>query len=371
MTGNFNKRGYDRTLWYTVSDEVMALYNSRAGESKAPATDAANSARQTDQTVNTDAKNRVKTTRYNGEKEGTNLPNGNFDVLNTAHQTDQTVTLGDKTEENIVLIEKNTKEESKNSRKREKNTRQSTEMSPNLPNGNFDMLNTAHQTDQTVTLICEIPHMDVPDPAHGYAKFSTPIPSNKPVVKQAAAASQKTQKNDFQAFTEALKGRFSAIDESLVFDTLFYPKAAAYLINYAIKPEYLTWLYEECREKEPKSLRGLYYKLFFEPDMLSLFLSWHIREEEHKNRKSPVIVCPVCGEEHPEQLEECPVCRLSKTDMRDEKEVMMQKKIFSMPAEERERYREEIARAYFSNRNNIEQAEKQWLEIRKKYHLLE
>jgi hypothetical protein len=36
ITGNFNKIRYDRTLWYTVTDEVMALYENRGAGDKGP-----------------------------------------------------------------------------------------------------------------------------------------------------------------------------------------------------------------------------------------------------------------------------------------------------------------------------------------------
>jgi hypothetical protein len=105
--------------------------------------------------------------------------------------------------------------------------------------------------------------------------------------------------------------------------------------------------------------------------MKSLFQSWLNREEENKTRKQSVIICPACGEEYPEQAEECPRCRLSKDDIQNEKEVARQKKILAMPTEERECYRQEIARAAFQNRDDIEKAKEQWREIDKKYHLLE
>jgi hypothetical protein len=217
--------------------------------------------------------------------------------------------------------------------------------------------------------MCEISQMDVLNSADPCAEFSTPIPANKPVNKQAAAATD--QKSRFAAFVENLKKNFSTIDETLVFDPTFYPKAAAYLIKHKVKKEYPKWLFSECKEKNPKNLRYLYHKLFFEPDMLSLFQVWCTREEGSKNGKGPVIVCPACGEAYAEQAEECPRCRLSKSDIQNEKEVARQKKILAMPQEERERYREETARAYFENRDNPEKANEQWREVQKKYHLLD
>jgi hypothetical protein len=39
LTGNFNKRAFDRTLWYSVSDEVISIYEGRAEAAQAPGGD--------------------------------------------------------------------------------------------------------------------------------------------------------------------------------------------------------------------------------------------------------------------------------------------------------------------------------------------
>jgi hypothetical protein len=105
----------------------------------------------------------------------------------------------------------------------------------------------------------------------------------------------------------AFKAAFSSADPSLVFDAAFYPAAAAFLAENGLSGPYISWLREQCLLKKPASLRGMFCKLFFAPDMAELF------KASFKPPPEPVsIACPACGTEHDSREIRCPRCGLAK-----------------------------------------------------------
>jgi hypothetical protein len=147
--------------------------------------------------------------------------------------------------------------------------------------------------------------------------------------KTAAAESYEIKK---------LNGDLSALDYRLVFDTAFYPKAAAYLAGEKLDEKYLSWLYEECLNRRPENLRGLYYVLFFQGDMLSLFRE---REKKREAEKPAPVLCPVCGIAHDRNLDYCPECKLSRIDVRDEGKIKWHKKFYALSPDDKTAYERE------------------------------
>ncbi|GHV06741.1 hypothetical protein FACS189485_15780 [Spirochaetia bacterium] len=143
--------------------------------------------------------------------------------------------------------------------------------------------------------------------------------------------------------TEELKAIFSEIDENLVFDPEFYDKIGAYLTDSGLDGRYFQWLYEQCKLKSPKSLTGLYYKLFFAPNLADLF------KIQYKPKvPSPVvlIVCPVCAMSHDQNDEKCPECGFEKHKCNDTEAIEQAKWYYALPPDKKEAYNREMEAVY-------------------------
>jgi hypothetical protein len=101
-----------------------------------------------------------------------------------------------------------------------------------------------------------------------------------------------------------LKQAFSKIHPLFVFDSGFYPRAAAFLAAQGFSDDYLSWLYEFCLKQKPRTIAGLYYTLFFSEQAAELYRR-AVKERAHP----PPISCPVCGSVHGPDLA-CPGCGL-------------------------------------------------------------
>jgi hypothetical protein len=130
---------------------------------------------------------------------------------------------------------------------------------------------------------------------------STSSPDPPPAKKEEEAASIKNPE------TGPLKALFAKIDPRLVFDPAFYPRAASYLARRGYGQAFLAWLYDFCCEKNPRSLAGLYYSLFFSEQAAELYA---LSLRQRSPPPPEPILCSVCGREHPEDGKPCPGCGL-------------------------------------------------------------
>jgi hypothetical protein len=66
---------------------------------------------------------------------------------------------------------------------------------------------------------------------------------------------------------------------------------------------------------------------------------------QHKPRSPPAppkkIICPVCGQEHCQPDDECPVCGLRKQDRGNPEAVERERRIFLLPPDRKAAFREE------------------------------
>jgi rubrerythrin len=140
--------------------------------------------------------------------------------------------------------------------------------------------------------------------------------------------------------TAELKAAFARIDRELVFDPDFYDRAGAYLAQSGLDNRYLSWLYKQCLLREPKSLAGLYYKLFFAPNMTELFLVRHAPQAP-----PPVVwyTCPVCGIKHDSLDPACPVCGLDKYLRDDPDEIERARLTYHLPPDQKAAFHAEYA----------------------------
>jgi hypothetical protein len=219
----------------------------------------------------------------------------------------------------------------------------------------------------------QIEAADFPDRC---GRIPTPIPYNKPDDKQAVAAAQKTENeqeattaesDDIQNLQEALR----ALDHRLVFDPGFYAKAAGYLAHKQLGAPYLAWLHKECLIRKPENLRGLYYTLFFQVDMVALFIAG---EQQREKEKPAPVACPVCGDVYEPNDIQCHRCSFNRADGNDEGKIRRHKRYCRLSPEDRAAYEQEQNELFFRfakdpARHAALQGE--WEAIEKKYHLLE
>jgi hypothetical protein len=167
--------------------------------------------------------------------------------------------------------------------------------------------------------------------------------------------------------TEELKAAFTRLDDGLVFDPDFYGKAGPYLAQSGLDNRYLQWLYKQCLLKEPRSLNGLFYKLFFAPNMAELF------KVQYKPRPPPEPVsvenlpCPVCGREHSPIDDECPLCGLRKGHWGDREAVEKARRVFLLPPDKKAAFREECAALFETPSKDIPGLFKRQKDIYRKY----
>jgi hypothetical protein len=320
LVGVYNRFQYDRTQWYSVSDEIMALY---LGEFK--------------------KEEKGKGRKRKNPEDGRETPE-------------------------------------------EKPEKEPAGEEPSIcPEGPMDVGKVPLPSDPEGQWKCQKSQMEVRDFTNGSAKFHTTIPYIKPDNKPAVAAKEipkgqmpQPVENSEKAAAgffgiETLKTALTGIHRELVFDDSFYPKARAYLDAQGFDEDYLSWLYEECRKREPDSLRGLYFTLFAKEDIAALYRAV---EKERRKEQAPVPekICPACGTAHPACLERCPECELEKVDEGDTAKVARQRKFHRLPREAKDEYAKEqwaLFSEALKSRTPFEEVKTQWIMLDKKYHLLE
>jgi rubrerythrin len=337
LTGNYNKMRYDRTLWYTVSDEVMAVYECRVPgmrrESGVPEPGAERETDGEDAAAEAGGGMEEGTVLDGADISGQELPGAPVD------------------------------------RERQKYRFHSV----NLHNGNGKNAN-------SIVEIYPIHCRNLPDPL---SKFNPPIPFIN-IYKKAAA--EKPDENDKKTENvinrqaaaaenfsdeEPLRAVLAARRSDLVFDDGFYRRALGWIGKQNLEPPaaFIDWLIAECEKRKPANFRGMFYRLFFAPDLVGLFRAKGIPPPGRVDKPALALVCPACGVSHDPGLRECPACGFPKDEYGDSGKVERQKRINSMPPEVRVEYEREIAKLFFSGSVAWKDRD-QWVEIDRKYHII-
>jgi hypothetical protein len=138
-----------------------------------------------------------------------------------------------------------------------------------------------------------------------------------------------------------LKDALAAMSPLLVFNSSFYPRAASYLASSGLPPDFLHWLFRFCRAKNPKSLTGYFFSLFFSDQAAALFRA------DRRNQSTPPqpdISCPVCGRLHSAADHECPSCGIGPDHSLDN--VAWFKVFFSLPPGKKSAFEREQRRVF-------------------------
>lgn len=139
-----------------------------------------------------------------------------------------------------------------------------------------------------------------------------------------------------------------------IFDSEFDKKAAAYLIKNNIQDindieGYFIFLKKILDTKKTViNLRGLAYKLFFEPDIIAEFIKSKQTELKKKDElEKRRIVCPCCGTFFLSENLECPECNLQVSDFTDIYQIEKHKQIVKLSPEDKKNYLSELEKIYF------------------------
>jgi hypothetical protein len=118
---------------------------------------------------------------------------------------------------------------------------------------------------------------------------------------------------------------FASVSDDLVFSPAFYPRAASLIAQNRIPDSgrpYIAWLFNFIKDcKHVENPRGYFYKLFFAPESLGLFLAKEKtrREKQEQEDKKARVTCPVCGTHFDtRETDSCPKCCLDAYSFHDE-----------------------------------------------------
>jgi hypothetical protein len=357
LTGNYNRMKYDRTLWYTVSDEVKALYEGRTAFSGAD--------RKTKDGRPPDPEEEA-----GGKKGGSGGENAEISILEGAGEGLE------KTGEAPVKAGKSPggaepAAGGDGNRERPKD---------HSHDGNFHNAN-----GRTAAPIMEISAMDYGNFHDPLWKFPSPIPLLNNYKKAAAAGGEsehgkktETDKEAAAVFpikasneTPNLREYLISRRDDLVFDDAFYPRALAWMDRQDLDAGYIGWLIERCEKRKPDNLRGLFYRMFFAADLATLYRSRGVLPP--RGEEAGGMRCPACGAIHESDLRECPRCGLARDRYGDAEEVERQKRINTLAADVRREYEAEMKAAFFAmagEKGGSGKYRDQWIAVQKKYHLI-
>jgi hypothetical protein len=351
LTGNYNRMRYDRTLWYSPSDEVIAIYECReyGAPPEAPPPDiSAEAAGGEEEYPVTET----------GEDEGAGEEFGEGDWVGEGALAD---TGGSRPADG---------------KESEDTERQKSHLHcVNLHNGNGK---NADSIVENSTMDCgnlhdplckfppPIPFININKKAAAAKSGDKPDQNSQDFGEKAAAADTFSGKESFPAFRSSMRSLLAAKRPDFIFSDGFYGRAFEWIKRHGLDPPdgYVDWLVGECEKRRPDNFRGLFFRLFFAPDLVELYKARGIPPPA---AEEPVMNCPACGEAHSRALAECPRCGLPKDRYGDAGEVERQKRINALPPDVRAEYEKEVSALFFSGKGKDRD---QWTAVEKKYHII-
>jgi hypothetical protein len=384
ITGNFNKIRYDRTIWYTVSEEVMAIYDpmradrgnqAPPGEETPPEDDREE---EKEDICEEEPENSDGSGGQTGAEGGNRTPPGEETPPEDDVEEEKEDVCGEKPEHSGDFGEQTGagQECQKGQPHFTKRGNANAENGNSISHGcEMQMTKMAIPFHTDVKWISQGCEMDFTKRGNRSHRNVRPIPLvNR--YKKAAAADQEGQNPEKAAAAlfhsdrkeeEEFRSLFGALSPELVFSDNFYPEAFEWLNQNDLDTGYLAWIFQTCQEKKPSNLRGMYYRLFFAGDLAAVY------RQRKQAAERPVeirtVSCPACGTIHDHSLQKCPECGLSAGDYTDAGRVARQKKINAMPGELRREYEQEVEKAL--NFREVGKTMEQWRLIDRKYHLIE
>jgi rubrerythrin len=190
-------------------------------------------------------------------------------------------------------------------------------------------------------------------------KAATAILDEKPPEEKTEPAIL----NDIDEEAKRLKSYFADLNPALCFDKEFYPEVLRFLSGNELDFDYVSWFYKLCRKKDIKNFAGYIFRSLLESRYVQIY-----KETVKPKMATILIVCPVCSLGHDANDSVCPKCSLEKSRIDDPNEVHLQKQLWAMDSEAREKYESELSLIFASK--NISKMNQLTKELQSKYGLL-
>lgn len=178
-------------------------------------------------------------------------------------------------------------------------------------------------------------------------KQCTPL-NNPSTIRNSSTTSTKfTEKKeaavDFNKYLDILFGSKTSFSSDLYLNFCKYANESC--LQRDKYKDYLDWAYKYLQERchNADSFDGYFYRSVTQKALMLKFVNKHIdsKSEEKIKNEQFMIICPVCGEKHC-KFDDCPKCGLSENDMKNEKELNRQIKIWNLPNNQKNRMCEEL-----------------------------
>ncbi len=139
-----------------------------------------------------------------------------------------------------------------------------------------------------------------------------------------------------EIITKSLKNIF---DGNLVFDDNFIPGIASLCSQMNLNPknifDYLNYCMERTKERKPKSLTNMFYKLAKSKAILQDYIIASKSDAQEPEKTG--LICPVCGNKV-RPFEQCPECRFDISDRNDAEVINFYRQIYKLPVLKRQSF---------------------------------
>ena len=145
--------------------------------------------------------------------------------------------------------------------------------------------------------------------------------SEKNVKNSAASAPSeakppgKEAEDLFLFSAKELKDALAKIDPALFLQNNFFNRAPPFMAKNSLGIDYLQWIYDQCRQTDFRSLKDLFFSMFFDDSKPLEFKASNAPKPPPK--PPPDFPCPVCEHVHPQSDELCPSCNLPARSSQD------------------------------------------------------
>ncbi len=172
------------------------------------------------------------------------------------------------------------------------------------------------------------------------------LPNKNSEILRNSTSVEKNEIHEEKTEAEGLISRElkNLFEGHLVFDSEFVPEISRLVIQFELEekriPDYLRFVFERAIEKKPKSLTNMYYKMAKSAAIMQDFV---LSLKKSKAEDEEIMtVCPICGSKT-KKNGSCPKCNFDMTKRTDEKEISLQKQIFALSDNEREKFLAEFS----------------------------
>ncbi|MCR5252571.1 MAG: hypothetical protein K6C98_02525 [Treponema sp.] len=176
---------------------------------------------------------------------------------------------------------------------------------------------------------------------NGGGKQSLPY-KNSEILDENSSASA-VESNTKKAAADFIKNKLLELFEGhFIFDDNFVPELYLLSRQFGLTEiqtvKYIDFVFEKAKDKEPKSLTNMFYKMAKSANIMQDFVLELEKSDSSDSKKT--IICPVCGSKA-ESYGICPHCDFDMNDRFDAHIVNLKKQIFKLSEPAREAFKAE------------------------------